>query len=35
MNVDRIKSLDWQPKISLREGIESTYKWYLENNKNY
>ncbi len=29
MNVDRIKSLDWQPKISLREGIESTYKWYL------
>mgnify|MGYP003306540716 FL=1 len=35
MNVDRMKSLDWQPKISLREGIESTYKWYLENNKNY
>ena len=35
MNVDRMKSLDWQTKISLREGIESTYKWYLENNKNY
>jgi GDP-L-fucose synthase len=28
LNVDRIKSLDWQPKISLREGIESTYQWY-------
>ena len=28
LNVDRIKSLDWQPKISLREGIESTYEWY-------
>jgi len=35
MNVDQIKSIGWQPKISLREGIESTYKWYLENNKNY
>ena len=31
LNVDRIKSLGWEPKISLREGIESTYKWYLEN----
>ena len=30
LNVDRIKSLDWQPKISLREGIESTYQWYKE-----
>ena len=30
LNVDRIKSLDWQPKISLREGIESTYEWYKE-----
>jgi len=28
LNVDKIKSLDWQPKISLREGIESTYEWY-------
>ena len=31
MNVDKMKSLGWEPKISLREGIESTYKWYLEN----
>ena len=31
LNVDRIKSLDWQPMISLREGVESTYKWYVEN----
>jgi len=28
LNVDRMKSLDWQPKISLREGIEQTYEWY-------
>lgn len=31
MNVDRIKSLGWEPKISLREGIEKTYQWYKEN----
>ena len=31
MNVDKMKALDWEPKHSLREGIESTYKWYLEN----
>jgi len=31
MNVDRIKSLGWEPKLSLKEGIESTYQWYLNN----
>ncbi len=30
MNVDRIKALGWEPKISLREGIEKTYDWYKE-----
>ena len=28
LNVNKIKSLGWEPKISLREGIESTYDWY-------
>ena len=28
LNVDKIKSLGWEPKISLREGIEKTYEWY-------
>jgi GDP-L-fucose synthase len=28
LNVDKIKALGWEPKISLRDGIESTYKWY-------
>ena len=28
LNVDKMKSLGWEPKISLREGIESTYEWY-------
>ena len=31
MNVDRIKELGWEPKISLSEGIEKTYQWYKEN----
>ena len=31
LNVDKIKSLGWKPKISLREGIKSTYQWYLKN----
>ena len=28
LNIDKIKSLGWEPKMSLREGIESTYNWY-------
>jgi len=31
LNVDKIKVLGWQPKIGLREGIQSTYQWYKEN----
>jgi len=31
LNVDKIKSLGWEPKIGLREGIGSTYQWYKEN----
>ena len=31
MNVDKMKSLGWEPKIGLREGIQSTYEWYKEN----
>ena len=30
LNVDKIKSLGWEPKISLRDGIKSTYEWYKE-----
>jgi len=29
MDVSKIKSLGWEPKISLEEGIKSTYKWYV------
>ncbi|EQB04463.1 GDP-L-fucose synthase [Sphingobium quisquiliarum P25] len=31
MSSARINSMGWTPRISLREGIEQTYRWYLEN----
>jgi GDP-L-fucose synthase len=31
LNIDKIKSLGWEPKVGLREGIEKTYDWYTEN----
>jgi GDP-L-fucose synthase len=30
LNVDRLEALGWQATIPLREGIRSTYAWYLE-----
>ena len=30
LNVDKVKSLGWKPKIELKEGLESTYEWYKE-----
>jgi GDP-L-fucose synthase len=29
LDVSKLKALGWQPKISLREGIEMTYRWYV------
>ena len=34
LNVDKVKSLGWKPKISLREGLESTYEWMKNNRSN-
>ena len=34
LNVDKIKSLGWEPKISLREGLKSTYEWMKSNDSN-
>jgi GDP-L-fucose synthase len=31
LNVDKIKSLGWNPNISLCEGIKNTYEWYKKN----
>ncbi len=29
MDVSRLNALGWRPRIGLREGIESTYHWFL------
>ena len=29
MNVSRLSALGWQSKIGLRDGIEDTYRWFL------
>ena len=31
LDISKISSLGWKPSISLRKGLESTYRWYLEN----
>lgn len=31
LDISKIKSLGWSPKIPLREGIASAYRWFLEN----
>ena len=30
LDVSKIKSLGWEPKISLKDGIEKTYEWYKD-----
>ena len=32
LNVDKIKSLGWSPKIGIRQGIYETYEWYKLHN---
>ena len=34
MEVTKIKSLGWKPKIGLKEGLDSTYQWFLNNYDN-
>lgn len=31
MRVDRLRAIGWKPQIALRDGIESTYRWFLDN----
>ena len=31
LDVSRITSLGWRPRVDLRSGIKSTYSWYLSN----
>jgi GDP-L-fucose synthase len=34
MSGDKLGAMGWQPRVSLRDGIESTYKWFLDNHVN-
>jgi len=31
LDVSRLQELGWQPKIALRDGIATTYRWFLDN----
>lgn len=31
MDVSRLSNLGWEAKINLKQGIQSTYQWYLKN----
>jgi GDP-L-fucose synthase len=31
LDVSRLRALGWEPTIGLREGIESSYRWFLDN----
>ena len=31
LDITKLKSLGWQPKTSLKEGIEKTYEWFVAN----
>ena len=31
MDVSRLKDMGWTPTINLEQGIEETYRWFLEN----
>jgi GDP-L-fucose synthase len=33
MDVTRLKSMGWQAKITLEDGVSATYSWYLQNNQ--
>jgi GDP-L-fucose synthase len=35
MNVDRLKALGWSYSVSLKDGLASTYKWFLANQDNF
>ena len=35
MDVSKIKSLNWQPKIALQEGLANTYQWFIEHKNEF
>ena len=33
LDVSRIRQLGWSPQIGLRDGIRTTYDWFVEQNQ--
>jgi GDP-L-fucose synthase len=31
LDISRVAALGWRPRLSLQEGLEATYRWYVEN----
>ena len=35
MDISRLNSLGWQHQVSLEEGLECSYEWFLSNQHNF
>lgn len=35
LDVSRVRKLGWSAKISLKEGLQKTYRWFLQHEENY
>ncbi len=35
LDVTKLKEAGWQAKIDLKEGVKTTYQWFLDNKENY
>ena len=35
MDVSTLKELGWQYSISLKDGLASTYQWFLQNQESF
>jgi GDP-L-fucose synthase len=35
LDVSRLHALGWRAKIPLREGVDKTYRWFVENKDGY
>ena len=35
LNIDRLKSQGWAPRIPLHEGVATTYQWFREHQRDY
>jgi GDP-L-fucose synthase len=31
MDNTKLRNLGWQPQISLKEGLQDAYQWYVDN----